>query len=112
MDTEKRCELQEAEDKLISLEEKWIQNDISKETYQRWYGTFNDNVLTIKGTIERLSKNRNQAFSILDKNLALLGDLRFVYERSETLEKREFVSQVFDTFIEHLTCFRLLLITT
>jgi site-specific DNA recombinase len=94
---EKRRELQEAEEKLIALEEKWIQNDIGKETYQRWYGTFNDNVLTIKGAIERLSKNRNQAFSILDKNLALLGDLRFVYERSETLEKREFIRQVFDT---------------
>lgn len=62
---EKRSELQEAENKLISLEIKWIQNDTSKETYRRWYATFNDNVLTIKEAIERLGKKRNQAFRFL-----------------------------------------------
>ncbi len=34
---EKKRELKEAEDKLFSLEEKWINSEVTKETYDRWY---------------------------------------------------------------------------
>ncbi len=37
---EKRTQLQEVEEKLFSVEEKWIKNKINKDTYDRWYSIY------------------------------------------------------------------------
>ena len=94
---EKRTQLQEVEEKLFSVEEKWIKNEINKDTYDRWYSVYNNEILTLKGAIERLSNDQSKAFSILEDNLNLLTDMRHVYTVSDTLEKREFVNRVFDS---------------
>jgi site-specific DNA recombinase len=94
--SEKRRELELVEEKLHLLEEKWIANEISKETYHRWYGPYSQEIITHKAAIDRLDGNQNLAFKILDKNLGYLTDLRSVYSAATTLQKREFVKQVFD----------------
>ena len=93
---EKRKEMENVEEKLLSLEEKWIKNEISKETYERWYGNYSDSILTLKGSIERLSNSQNLSFDMLEKNMGLLTDLRHVYTTADTLQKREFIHLVFD----------------
>lgn len=94
---EKKLELQEVEEKLFSVEEKWIKNEINKDTYNRWHSIYNDNILNLKGAIDRLSNDQSHAFSILEKNLNYLTDMRYVYSKSDTLRKREFVNLVFDS---------------
>lgn len=94
---EKKKQLQENEEKLYSLEEKWIKNEINKDTYARWHSIYNTEIINLRGAIERLSANRSLAFEILETKLDLLTDLRQVYESSETIQKREFVSLVFDS---------------
>lgn len=94
---ETRKHLGEAEEKLFSLEEKWIKNEINKDTYDRWHSNYNSEIDHLKGAIERLSQNRSTAFEILENKLDLLTDLRYVYSASETLQKREFVNLVFDS---------------
>ncbi|MCA5004963.1 recombinase family protein [Sphingobacterium bovistauri] len=94
---EKKNQLQEVEEKLFSVEEKWIKNEINKDTYQRWYSIYNDNILNLKGAIERLSNDKSVAFNILEKNLNMLTDMRHVYSVADTLQKREFVKMVFDS---------------
>lgn len=94
--SEKKRQLQENEEKLFSVEEKWIKNDINKDTYDRWYSIYNAEIICLKGAIERLSENRSLAFGILENKLDMLTDLRYVYDSAETLQKREFVSLVFD----------------
>jgi hypothetical protein len=37
-----------------------------------------------------------RAFEILEKNLNLLGDMKYVYTQADTMQKREFISMVFD----------------
>lgn len=66
-------------------------------TYERWHSIYSDNIFNLKGAIERLSNDQSQAFSILEKNLNLLTDMRYVYTKSDTLQKREFVTLVFDS---------------
>ncbi|QNL47771.1 hypothetical protein H8S90_13165 [Olivibacter sp. SDN3] len=95
---ENRTQLQEVEEKLFSVEEKWIKNEIDRDTYDRWY---NDSILNLKGAIEKLSNDQSQAFSILEKNLNLLTDMRHVYSKSNTLQKREFVNMVFDSNLHY-----------
>ncbi|MEC3880201.1 recombinase family protein [Parapedobacter sp. 10938] len=89
--------LQEVEEKLFSVEEKWIKNEINKETYDRWYSIYNNEVLNLKASIERLQDDQSRAFMILEDRLDLLTDMRHVYAQSDTLQKREFVNRVFDS---------------
>ena len=90
-------ELLDVEAKLYTLEEKWISNEISRETYNRWYANYNYSSLNLKGGIERLSSNVGDVYKILRKNMDLLTDIPYVYSKASTLQKREFISMVFDT---------------
>jgi len=93
---EKRHELEEIQQRLNAVEEKWFRDEINKDTYDRWYSIYCDHILTLTASIERLSINQGKAFEILESNLDLLGDIRHIYDRSNTLQKREFVNMVFD----------------
>ncbi|GAA4443181.1 hypothetical protein GCM10023091_31220 [Ravibacter arvi] len=42
---EKQQQLADIEEKLFTVEEKWIRNGIIKGTYERWYGNYNDRSL-------------------------------------------------------------------
>lgn len=95
--SDKKLELQAAEEKLYSLEEKWIKNEISKDTYNRWHSIYHENIFNLKGAIDRLGNDQSQAFSILENYLNLLTDMRYVYTKSDTLQKRQFVNLVFDS---------------
>ena len=52
--------------------------------------------MTLTASIERLNINQGKAFEILESNLDLLGDIRHIYTKSDTLQKRAFVNMVFD----------------
>lgn len=94
---EKKSILEETQEKMYSLEEKWIKNEISKDTYERWYTNYSSTILSCKGAIERLGKVQNRAFTILQNNLEMLADLKKVYLQSDIMQKREFVKLVFDS---------------
>ena len=94
---EKKSQLHKVEEKLLVVEEKWIKNEINKDTYDRWYSIYSNEILTLKGAIERLSNDKSEAFCILEDNLNLLTDMRHVYDVSDTLQKREFVNMVLDS---------------
>ena len=93
---EKKRELAAEETKLFSIEEKWISNNINHDTYDRWFSTINNNKITLKASIERLSGDRNKIYDIVQRNLELLTDLKFVYTKSDTIEKQELIRLGFD----------------
>ena len=76
---DKKQELEEVQQRLNAVEEKWFKNEINKDTYGRWYSTYSDHILTLTAAIERLSANQGKAFEVLDSNLDLLGDIRHIY---------------------------------
>ena len=94
---EKRNLLEETQEKMFSLEEKWIKNEISKDTYDRWYSTYQHEISSSKSAIERMGTADSHAFKILHKNLDMLGDMKYVYGNSNILQKREFLKLVFDS---------------
>ncbi len=93
---EKKRQLEEVQERLFTVEEKWIKNEIAKDTYDRWHSTYNHTILNLQGAIERLSGDQGAAFEILEKNLYMLSDMRYVYTKSDTMQKRDFISRVFD----------------
>jgi site-specific DNA recombinase len=94
--TEKKHELEEVQQLLNTVEGKWFKDEINKDTYERWYSTYSDQILNLTAAIERLSADQGKAFDILNSNLDLLGNIRQIYTKSDTLQKREFVNRVFD----------------
>ena len=93
----KKEELEQNEEKLLLLEEKWIRSEINKDTYDRWYATYKYNIENAKEAIKRLGGNSSEAFTILNKHLNAMTDISNVYRSANTLEKREFVKLVFDS---------------
>ncbi len=88
--------LEEVEKKLLAVEEKFITNQIAKDTYERWHSTYTSDIFEIKAAIERYSINYSKAYDIIDKNLSKLSNLEYVYNQATTLQKREFINLVFD----------------
>ena len=85
------------EEKLHAVEEKWISNQIGRDTYDRWSSTYNTEIFTIKGYIERYNRDQSYGYKILKKHLHQLGDMKTIYNHSNTIEKRVLVSKVFDS---------------
>lgn len=88
--------LTECEKDLHSLEEKWIKNQISFETYNRWYADSVNQRTYLKSQIEALSRNEDQLYTLLQENLYSLTDMRFIYNSSSTENKQELLRKVFD----------------
>ena len=93
---DKKHELDEVKQKLNTVEEKWFKDEINKDTYDRWYPVYSGQILSLEAAIERLSANQGKVFQVLDTNLDMLSDMRYVYTKSDTLQKREFVNMVFN----------------
>jgi len=83
-------QLKEVQDNLNIVEEKWLKNEIAQDTYRRWYGTYSENILNLKASIARLNRSQNEPFALLEKNLSSLSTLDTIYNRANTLQKRQF----------------------
>ena len=53
-------------------------------------------ILSCKSALERLAKTENHAYTILQKNLDMLGNIKEIYIQANIIQKREFVKLVFD----------------
>lgn len=91
-----QADLAQVEQKIHSLEEKWINNQVSFETYNRWFTDYRNQRSSLSLQIDNLSKADNEIFSLLDKNLYSLTDMSFVYQSFDTEGKQELIRKVFD----------------
>ena len=86
---EYEIELADIEKKLYSLEENWITDEISKEGYQVVHD-LQEKILELEAAIQRNGMHiTSSAKKIIDDNLHLLTDLPAIYERADTMQKRE-----------------------
>ena len=47
--------------------EKWLKNEISKHTYEKWYSTYQSTILSSKSAFERLGNLDTHVFTVLQK---------------------------------------------
>ena len=93
---EKKAQLDNLQEKLFAVEEKWINDQISKDTYDRWCGNYNGEINSLNVEILRLGKQETHLFKLLDRNLSLATDIRGLFEKADTVAKQEFVKLGFD----------------
>ncbi len=94
---DKKSELAKEQGLLYAVEEKWIKSEIDQDTYKRWHLKYKGNIDNLQIAIERLQTNHSEAYEILNEQLDAFTDIKSVYHKFDTLEKREFIDLVFDS---------------
>lgn len=84
---QKQNELKEIEAKLVSIEEKWINNQMPFEAYQRWYPDLTKKRMALRAQNDELSQDQQAPWQLLQKELKKLGDLKNLYQISSTVQK-------------------------
>jgi site-specific DNA recombinase len=86
----------DADSQLKSVEEKWINNQMAFETYNRWYRELTDQRIALKARVHKLSQNEDEAFTMLQKELYHLEDMNYLYSEASTVQKQQLIRLVFD----------------
>lgn len=92
----KRKELEVCERQIKSMEEKWINEQINFETYNRWHSDLSQKRNLLQATINKLNRDKDETKQLLEANISKLSDLQAVFECSTTLQKQELLNHVFD----------------
>ena len=93
---EKKQQLENWQGKLFALEEKWLSDQISRDTYERWSGNYNSEINVIGADIHRLGKQDSHLLNVLSRNLSMATDMRGMFEKADTITKQEFIKVGFD----------------
>ena len=88
--------MDDADGQLKSVEEKWINNQMSFETYNRWYRDLTDQRMALKSRVQKLSQHEDEAFVLLQKELYQLEDMNYLYSEAGTVQKQQLIRLVFD----------------
>lgn len=88
-------ELQTINSKLESLEEKFISNSITKETYDKWFPALSKELTTKKTEVSNLEEFNRKDFNRYLEILPALTDLVAIYEAGDVLDKQIFLSGIF-----------------
>jgi DNA invertase Pin-like site-specific DNA recombinase len=91
-----KLELKQVENKIESLEEKYILNAIDKETYFKWKPRFVEDKSEAIIKIEQLSSPIEKIISNVNDSLSKLSNLSYLYNSNSTQGKQAFVNLVFD----------------
>jgi site-specific DNA recombinase len=94
---QRTTELHVTEKKLKSVEEKWINEQMNFDTYQRWYKDLSSKLISLKSEIHSLSTNQDNIWNLLEQQLYKLKYMPELYKAATTVEKQELVRAVFDS---------------
>ncbi len=82
-------------EKLSSLEEKYISNSISQATYEKWYPVYSSEVNKKKIELSELQKDGGQQLGLYDKIAPHLNDLGLIYNKADVGHKQTFLKGIF-----------------
>lgn len=91
----KEKQLQDLEQKLLSIEEKWIVGEIKKASFDKWNLEYNEKIIKQKTVIEKSKYNSFRIIEILDQKLDLLIDVKQIFSLADLLQKRELIDLLF-----------------
>lgn len=101
MQSQTEREWKQAVQQLESLEEKFIRNEISSNTYQRWYNTYKSNEATLRFNMEQLNNNADVTWKAFTTALPRLQDIKFLYNAAKLDEKHIFLKHVFNSGLSY-----------
>lgn len=94
--TAKKAELETTENMLHSVEQKFINNQLQFESYDRWHRELREKRMVLQSSITKMQQGEEQVYFLLNNNLHKLTDLKSIYTVSTTVQKQELLRQLFD----------------
>ena len=92
----RKADYEEIQVKIKSVEEKWINNQMSHETYTRWHTDLSKQRHALKIQIDTLGQTGDKTSKLFAKELEDLSNLKEIYHKATTIQKHELVRTVFD----------------
>jgi site-specific DNA recombinase len=93
---QKKIEFEKLEKQLVSVEEKFIQNQVNFDTYNRWHRDISSKRVTLNAEIEKLNRSQDQFYLLLNTTLEKLTDLQALYRSASLVQGQELLRMVFD----------------
>lgn len=91
-----KYELEQADQDAYNLEKKWIRNELSFDTYNRWRNDLYSKKTYLQARIETISKCDDELYRLLEENLDQLTDMNFIYSNATIDQKQDLLKKVFD----------------
>ncbi|RFM29767.1 hypothetical protein DXN05_01965 [Deminuibacter soli] len=70
---------------------------ITHDTYQRWYNDLTRTQASLSSQVDRLSRQEEDIYRVLMKNVDRLTDLKSIYEGATIMQKHTLINQGFDS---------------
>lgn len=84
-----------AEKKLASLEEKYVLNEIERDSYAFMKPRFKEEIVKLKGELSDLESKETNYTKYLNSGINLLQNLRQCYEAASVPNKQKLVGSIF-----------------
>jgi site-specific DNA recombinase len=88
--------MDKVEEQLHSVESKWIGNQLSFDSYNRWFKELTTQKMALKAQLDGLNGNDDEIFTLLEHQLVKLTDLNYLYQEPTILQKQQLVRLGFD----------------
>lgn len=89
-------QLTKMEGEMQSLEQKFIQNQVNFETYNRWHSTYSTKMAGLREERTRIDRELDQVELLVSANLERVQDLKYIYTIADTVSKQNLIKKVFD----------------
>ncbi|MES2395652.1 MAG: recombinase family protein [Bacteroidota bacterium] len=90
-----KIDLNKAQEKLNWLEQKWIENKISEDVYDKWHQPYSKEVNDLRDQLQYLTIDVKEKRNLFAETLPLLGDLSLQYNRYDTKDKQLILKTIF-----------------
>ncbi len=97
MITEKKRELAQLQQRLDSVEEKYINNDLDKEAYKKWTQRYQSEMAVIKKYISDYQQPVADQLAMIRTQLPKLGNLAWQYQQADLHTKQALLRTVFNS---------------
>ncbi len=87
--------------KLRSVEEKFINDQMSYETYSHWHSDLSNHSNALKQEIDKLSSNQHTLFDRFSKQIRRLGSVLDLYRRAGLTQKHQIVKLLFNNCLTY-----------
>jgi len=87
-------------DKQNNLEEKFISDEIDKNTYKKWSDKFRRELSATQNRLDKLTLAETYAQDVLERKLDLLHNLHYVFKSAKTTDKQKLIISLFSADFE------------
>lgn len=97
-----QLQVQEQQERIDQLEEKYINGDLNKDLFEKWHSKYKEELRNMQTMLAAADGPVNEVWKNYREKLNALADLRMHYNRATTTLKQAFVRLVFNNSLQYV----------